>query len=33
MYEDKSISVGDICRGLNIPRSTFYKYVRGYSGK
>jgi DNA invertase Pin-like site-specific DNA recombinase len=33
MYEDKTISVGDICRGLNIPRSTFYKYVRGYSGK
>jgi DNA invertase Pin-like site-specific DNA recombinase len=31
MYEDKSMSVGDICRGLHIPRSTFYKYVRGYS--
>jgi DNA invertase Pin-like site-specific DNA recombinase len=33
MYEDKSISVNDICRGLNIPRSTFYKYVKGYTGK
>jgi DNA invertase Pin-like site-specific DNA recombinase len=33
MYEDNTMSVGDICRGLNIPRSTFYKYVRGYSGK
>ena len=31
MYEDETMSVGDICRGLNIPRSTFYKYVRGYS--
>jgi DNA invertase Pin-like site-specific DNA recombinase len=31
MYEDQSMSVRDICRGLNIPRSTFYKYVRGYS--
>jgi DNA invertase Pin-like site-specific DNA recombinase len=30
MYDDKSMSVGDICRGLNIPRSTFYKYMRGY---
>ena len=33
MYEDKLMSVGDICRGLNIPRSTFYKYVREYSNK
>jgi DNA invertase Pin-like site-specific DNA recombinase len=33
MYEDKSMSVNDICRGLNIPRSTFYKYVGEYSGK
>src|SRR5918996_2533669 len=31
MYEDKTMSVGDICKGLNIPRSTFYKYVRSYS--
>jgi len=31
MYEDQSMSVRDICRGLNIPRSTFYKYVRGYA--
>jgi DNA invertase Pin-like site-specific DNA recombinase len=33
MYEDKSMSVGDICMGLNIPRSTFYKYVREYVRK
>jgi DNA invertase Pin-like site-specific DNA recombinase len=33
MYEDKTIPVQDIYRGLNIPRSTFYKYVKGYSGK
>ena len=33
MYEDKTIPVHDICRGLHIPRSTFYKYVKGYSGK
>jgi DNA invertase Pin-like site-specific DNA recombinase len=33
MYEDKTIPVRDICRGLNIPRSTFYKYVREYSKK
>jgi DNA invertase Pin-like site-specific DNA recombinase len=33
MYDDKSIPVRDIYRGLNIARSTFYKYVRGYSGK
>ena len=33
MYEDKTMSVGDICKGLNIPRSTFYKYVREYSGE
>jgi DNA invertase Pin-like site-specific DNA recombinase len=31
MYADKTMSVGDICRGLNIPRSTFYKYVRDKS--
>jgi len=33
MYEDKTLPVQDIYRGLNIPRSTFYKYVKGYSGK
>ena len=29
MYEDKAIPVGDIYKGLGIPRSTFYKYVKG----
>jgi DNA invertase Pin-like site-specific DNA recombinase len=29
MYEDKTIPVGDIYKGLGIPRSTFYKYVKG----
>ena len=33
MYENKTIPVEDICRGLHIPRSTFYKYVKGYSEK
>jgi len=33
MYNDKSMRVRDIYKGLNIPRSTFYKYVREYSGK
>ena len=33
MYGDKSMPVRDIYTGLNIPRSTFYKYVREYSGK
>jgi DNA invertase Pin-like site-specific DNA recombinase len=33
MYEDKKIPVADIYKGLGIPRSTFYKYVRNYSGK
>jgi DNA invertase Pin-like site-specific DNA recombinase len=33
MYEDKSMSVADICKALNIPRSTFYKYVKGYTKK
>jgi DNA invertase Pin-like site-specific DNA recombinase len=28
MYENKRMSVGDICKALGIPRSTFYKYVR-----
>jgi DNA invertase Pin-like site-specific DNA recombinase len=28
MYENKSTRVGDICKALGIPRSTFYKYVR-----
>jgi hypothetical protein len=30
MYEDKKIPVADIYKGLGIPRSTFYKYVREY---
>src|ERR671916_1317932 len=29
MYENKSLAVRDICKTLGIPRSTFYKYVRG----
>jgi DNA invertase Pin-like site-specific DNA recombinase len=33
MYENQNIPVDDICKSLHIPRSTFYKYVRGYSGK
>jgi DNA invertase Pin-like site-specific DNA recombinase len=28
MYQDKTIPVEDIYKGLHIPRSTFYKYVR-----
>ena len=28
MYENRSHSVGEICKALRIPRSTFYKYVR-----
>jgi DNA invertase Pin-like site-specific DNA recombinase len=28
MYENKATRVGDICKALGIPRSTFYKYVR-----
>ena len=31
MYENQTIPVGEICRSLHIPRSTFYKYVREYS--
>jgi DNA invertase Pin-like site-specific DNA recombinase len=30
MYDNQHISVGEICDSLHIPRSTFYKYVRGY---
>jgi DNA invertase Pin-like site-specific DNA recombinase len=30
MYEDKKIPVANIYKGLGIPRSTFYKYVREY---
>lgn len=33
MYTDKSIPVGEIYKGLGIPRSTFYKYVRNYLRK
>jgi DNA invertase Pin-like site-specific DNA recombinase len=28
MYENRSLTVRDICKTLGIPRSTFYKYVR-----
>jgi DNA invertase Pin-like site-specific DNA recombinase len=28
MYENRSLSVNEICKALGIPRSTFYKYVR-----
>jgi DNA invertase Pin-like site-specific DNA recombinase len=28
MYEDKTIPVEDIYKGLGIPRSTFYKYIK-----
>jgi DNA invertase Pin-like site-specific DNA recombinase len=31
MYENQTIPVGEICRSLHMPRSTFYKYVREYS--
>src|ERR687898_1604470 len=31
MYENQTIPVDEICKSLHIPRSTFYKYVRGYS--
>jgi DNA invertase Pin-like site-specific DNA recombinase len=33
MYQDKSMPVRDICSALNIPRSTFYKYVRDHEHK
>jgi DNA invertase Pin-like site-specific DNA recombinase len=33
MYEDKTMPVADIYTSLNIPRSTFYKYVREYARK
>src|SRR5262249_28068338 len=33
MYEDKKIPIADIYKGLHIPRSTFYKYVREYARK
>jgi Helix-turn-helix domain of resolvase len=29
MYDNQKIPVGDICHSLHIPRSTFYKYMRG----
>jgi DNA invertase Pin-like site-specific DNA recombinase len=28
IHENKNLPVGDICKALGIPRSTFYKYVR-----
>jgi DNA invertase Pin-like site-specific DNA recombinase len=33
MYENKTMPVTDIYKSLNIPRSTFYKYVREYTKK
>ena len=33
MYEDKTMPIADIYRSLQIPRSTFYKYVREYARK
>jgi DNA invertase Pin-like site-specific DNA recombinase len=33
MYENRSLAVGDICKTLGIPRSTFYKYVRKQESK
>jgi DNA invertase Pin-like site-specific DNA recombinase len=33
MYDDKKIPVADIYKGLGIPKSTFYKYVKNYSRK
>ena len=33
MYENKRVPVRDICKALGIPRSTFYKYVKGNSKK
>jgi DNA invertase Pin-like site-specific DNA recombinase len=31
MYDDKSAPVAEIIDTVKIPRSTFYKYVRGYT--
>ena len=31
MYDNQTIPVGEICKSLHIPRSTFYKYVREYA--
>src|ERR687893_2887428 len=28
MHENKNLPVGDICKALGIPRSTFYKYMK-----
>lgn len=33
MYADKTLPVADIYKGLHIPRSTFYKYVRASAKK
>jgi DNA invertase Pin-like site-specific DNA recombinase len=30
-YENRSLPVKEICKALGIPRSTFYKYVKGNS--
>ena len=29
MYENKSLSIDDICKTLNVSRSTFFRYVKG----
>ncbi len=31
MFENKDLPVRGICDALGIPRSTFYKYMKGYS--
>jgi DNA invertase Pin-like site-specific DNA recombinase len=31
MYENKSLTVRDICKALGIPRATFYKYMKNNS--
>jgi DNA invertase Pin-like site-specific DNA recombinase len=33
MFEDKTMPVKEIYTSLHIKRSTFYRYVRGYSRK
>src|ERR671914_469521 len=33
MYENKATPVGEICKALGIPRSTFYKYLKNNSGQ
>src|SRR5919112_4015414 len=33
MYENKATPVGDICKALGIPRSTFYRYLKNHVEK